>query len=164
MKRYTKGFTLIELLVVIAIIGILASVVLVSLQSARKKGNDSRVISDVQQLRTHAESTYDGSTYNVAFNNNQTVGLSTVGDAQANYVGIKYAAGSTQVQLANDAAGQGGGLFVLTPNNANVTSYSIYGALPSTKTSAGAYNYFCIASDGTTKQNTALTTGVGTCN
>ncbi|MFA6295645.1 MAG: prepilin-type N-terminal cleavage/methylation domain-containing protein, partial [Candidatus Paceibacterota bacterium] len=31
MKRYTRGFTLIELLVVIAIIGILSSVVLVSL-------------------------------------------------------------------------------------------------------------------------------------
>src|SRR3989338_9061062 len=46
----SKGFTLIELLVVIAIIGILSSVVLASLNSARAKGRDSRRVSDLKQV------------------------------------------------------------------------------------------------------------------
>lgn len=44
------GFTLIELLVVISIIGLLASVVLVSLSSARIKTRNSRRVSDINQI------------------------------------------------------------------------------------------------------------------
>ena len=55
----SKGFTLIELLVVIAIIGILSSVVLASLNSARKKGRDAKRVSDVRQLQLALELYYD---------------------------------------------------------------------------------------------------------
>ena len=49
-----KGFTLIELLVVVAIVGLLASVVLSSLQSSRAKGADAAIASSLKQLQSQA--------------------------------------------------------------------------------------------------------------
>lgn len=58
-NRDNKGFTLIELLVVIAIIGILSSVVLASLNTARRKSRDARRLADLQQLKIASELYFD---------------------------------------------------------------------------------------------------------
>lgn len=59
MHHSNKGFTLIELLVVIAIIGLLASVVLVSLNKARAKARDARRQSDLDSIKVALELYYD---------------------------------------------------------------------------------------------------------
>ena len=58
-KKNSKGFTLIELLVVIAIIGILSSVVLASLNSARKKSRDAHRVADIKQIQLALELEFD---------------------------------------------------------------------------------------------------------
>lgn len=149
MKKYTRGFTLIELLVVIAIIGILASVVLVSLNSARKKGNDTRVISDVNQVRTQLESDYASANANYP----DLTAASTHIDAITSGT-----PGTTNLNtLTGDAVTQSGGtgpypsnttmIIYSTAISGTPTDYAIYG-----KTSAG---YFCIDSKGNTVTNTA---------
>lgn len=67
MKAFYKkqsGFTLIELLVIIAIIGMLASIILVSLPRIRKKAQDTRIAQDLSQVRGIAGLIYaDNSSY-----------------------------------------------------------------------------------------------------
>lgn len=66
--KNNKGFTLIELLVVIAIIGILSSVVLASLTTARSRGQAAAVQSELSNMRAQAELYYstNSNTYGTA--------------------------------------------------------------------------------------------------
>ena len=59
MKKNKKGFTLIELLVVIAIIGLLATLSVIALNTARVKARDARRVSDVKQIQTALEMYFD---------------------------------------------------------------------------------------------------------
>jgi prepilin-type N-terminal cleavage/methylation domain-containing protein len=57
-KKSLTGFTLIELLVVISVIGLLASVLLVSINGARVKARDTKRVADISQIQKAMELYY----------------------------------------------------------------------------------------------------------
>ncbi|MFA5080368.1 MAG: prepilin-type N-terminal cleavage/methylation domain-containing protein [Candidatus Paceibacterota bacterium] len=71
-KIKNKGFTLIELLVVIAIIGILAGIIVVSMGTAQKQGEDAKMQTTMDQMRTAAQMYY------LTNSNYGTAGVSTI--------------------------------------------------------------------------------------
>ncbi len=113
-----KGFTIIELLVVIAVIGFLASVILVSLNSARSKARDTRRLADMRQLQTALDAYY---------NQNNDTYPSPDGDGAL--------CGSWDV--SNFDGGGAGGLFITQLKNSGLIS-----KVPADPiNNAGCYNY-----------------------
>lgn len=135
MKHYKKGFTLIELLVVIAIIGILSTLAVVSLTSARARARDSRRIADIRNVQSALElyftdnSAYPGvpagaSSLDIAGAAGATAYLCTAG-AWATGAAPTCAAGTLLISVPPEA--QSGDTYTYTPLPAAspFTNYSI---------------------------------------
>jgi len=146
IRNFRSGFTLIELLVVVAIIGILSSVALASLNSARTKAADASLKDHLAQLRTQIEVevnnttnfSYGGPTYGQCVTSPLTTDSALLfNKASVTKIlkGIATASGAT-VDASNKIAN--------SKCSMNTTSYRA-----SFKLKSG--NYICIDSSGAVK-------------
>jgi len=131
--KNNKGFTLIELLVVIAIIGILSSVVLASLNSARTKGDDTAVKANLASVRSQAGIFYDNNSGSYA------------GMCSDNVVSSALSA----------AASANGGTAPECDISVDGSAYAIQSVLKT------AGSYWCVDSTGTAKNEGATLASVG---
>ncbi len=136
------GFTLIEMLVVVAVIGILSSVILNALGPARNKAKDARIIQEVNQARSLAETLYNG-TYDNLPNVDPQSSLPINND--------------NLTSLINDIATQGGQLVIR--KSISGTSYVMYSQL-NTLAGTGSVpqtDYYCVDSAGHSDYTTDIT-------
>lgn len=159
MKTYLqKGFTLIELLVVIAIIGILSSIVLASLNTARSKGGDAAVKGNLSGIRAQAAIYQD--TYGHYGAENRTAL-----DCSAAGVGLFADTNVRSAVAAAEGAGSGNSVCISSNNTAtaggNAESWAIAVGLKTEPTLR-----FCVDSSGrstTTTGTAALVSNVASC-
>lgn len=163
MKKmnFRKGFTLIELLVVVAIIGILASVVLSSLNTARAKGADAAIKANLANIRAQAEILYDGSG---CYGDDGAVGATcaafTEGQCTFATVDTLFANPIVANQIQAAATASGAAANAVCSAEANGAKW---GVAVTMKTDTG--KAWCVDSSGASKQFTgtsanALTTSV----
>ena len=139
--RY-RGFTLIELLVVIAIIGILSAVVLASLSTARGKGSDASVQSDLHSIRTEAELYYPSA-------GNNSYGTTVSNGSCASGMFSADTTIAKAVAAADSANGTGG-----VKCESNGTNYLVAADLVATS------SYWCVDAGGVAKSHSGAVSSI----
>lgn len=133
LKESKFGFTLIEMLVVVGIIGILSSVLLTALGPARDKAKDSRIIQQMNQIRSLAETVYDGDY-----------------DGIEELPAIGSIANDNLRALVDDISLQGGGVFFYKSSAKGASSYILFSRLNQKLEQEGSLvdQYYCLESGG----------------
>lgn len=143
-----KGFTLIELLVVVAIIGILASVVLASLNTARAKGADAAVKANLANARAQAELFYDANANANANSYAGVCGAAAVAGVKSINASVDAARAATGAATLNVTFGTGGTLVTTATCHDQATSWAADAPLK-------AGGMYCVDSTGQSKAEAA---------
>ena len=152
MDMKTRGFTLLQPLVVIAIIGLLSSIVLAALNTARGKGKDAAILSELGQLVTLAELEYSDSKTYAALQQGWAPATNPCSDFTGNY-GTKArdicASIVAKIALASTVNVFYSGITAVSPYSGNYTRYySFMARLPGKSQETGVTTYACVGSSG----------------
>jgi prepilin-type N-terminal cleavage/methylation domain-containing protein len=157
-RGHLRGFTLIELLVVIAIIGILSAVVLASLNTARSKGNDAAIKSNLGTVLTQSAIYYDTNS-NYGTNGSAVSGATLAACTVTAPANLSMFGADPNVKGAITAVSGIGGSSVICGMATSGGAWAIYSALNQPTSGTG----WCVDSTGQSKADTVLTAGATQC-
>jgi len=149
-SNLVSGFTLIELLTVIAIMGILSSIVLVSLTSARLKSKDTAVISQLSNMKVQAEIYFD--THNNSYDNICSESADNKGFGNTTGPGLLKAV-KDSTAIPSEISLSSAGAYNQVTCNDSAAGFAV--EAPLSKSASGSSRMYCVDSKNTYKETTA---------